>query len=302
VIPVLHVITRLTVGGAAARLARVPAVIHQPHGHIFYGYWAPRRTALYIALERWAAGWTDTIVTLTGRGMEEHLARGIGHRAQYAVVPSGVPTAALRARRPGRDAARAALGIPADAFVIVAVGRLVPVKGFDVVVRALPGVRAVVRAAMLLLGGDGPERRALETQARVAGVGPAVRTTGVVNDVLPFLAAADVLAAPSRNEGMGRSIVEGMALGLPVVATDAGGIPDVVGADEAGRLVGVDDVAALTTALIELGCDCRLRAKLGEAAIDRAERFSTAEAAHRMRRVYDLLVTAKGLDRSRGRR
>jgi len=63
-------------GRLAARLARVPAVIHQPHGHVFYGYWGAPRTALYVALERWAARWTDRIVTLTERGTEEHLARG----------------------------------------------------------------------------------------------------------------------------------------------------------------------------------------------------------------------------------
>jgi len=84
------------VGRFAAWLAGVPAVIHQPHGHIFYGYWGARKTALFVMLERVAARWTDTIVTLTPTEVEEHLARGIGRRAQFAVVPSGVPTAALR--------------------------------------------------------------------------------------------------------------------------------------------------------------------------------------------------------------
>ena len=89
------------VGRLAARLAGVPVIIHQPHGHIFYGYWGPRKTALFVMLERVAARWTDTIVTLTPREVEEHLERGIGRRAQYAVVPSGVPTAALRDAAPG---------------------------------------------------------------------------------------------------------------------------------------------------------------------------------------------------------
>jgi hypothetical protein len=84
------------VGRLAARLARVPAVIHQPHGHIFYGYYGAGRTALYVGLERVAARWTDRIVTLTDRGTDEHLARGIGRRTQYRTVPSGVPTAAPR--------------------------------------------------------------------------------------------------------------------------------------------------------------------------------------------------------------
>ena len=92
-------------GRLAARLAGVPVIIHQPHGHIFYGYWGARKTALFVMLERMAARWTDTIVTLTPREVEEHLERGIGRRAQYAVVPSGVPTG-----RPARGGAGARRG------------------------------------------------------------------------------------------------------------------------------------------------------------------------------------------------
>jgi len=88
------------VGRLAARIARVPTVIHQPHGHIFYGYYGAGRTALFTALERLAAKWTDRIITLTERGTEEHLARGIGRPEQYVTVPSGVPTERLRASAP----------------------------------------------------------------------------------------------------------------------------------------------------------------------------------------------------------
>src|ERR1700716_2389628 len=65
------------IGRLAAVIARVPAVIHQPHGHVFYGYYSRRRSAVFIVLERQAARWTDRIVTLTDRGSAEHLARGI---------------------------------------------------------------------------------------------------------------------------------------------------------------------------------------------------------------------------------
>src|SRR6266404_5271822 len=198
------------VGRLAARLAGVPAIIHQPHGHIFYGYYGARRTAFYVALERLAARWTDRMVTLTERGIDEHLARGIGHRAQYRAVPSGVPTAELRARAPAR-------------------------------------------------------------------------------------AAADALAAPSRNEGMGRVLVEAMALGLPVVASEVGGIPAVVADGETGRLVPPGEVDALASALIELGRDGALRVKLGAAGAARAEAFSTGVAYAAMRAIYDELAREKGL-------
>ena len=106
---------------------------------------------------------------------------------------------------------------------------------------------------------------------------------------------ADVLAVPSRNEGMGRVIVEAMALRIPVVATAVGGIPDVVTDGECGRLVAPDDVDALAAALIELGRDDALRRKLGEAAEVRAESFSASVASEKLLAVYAALVRAKGL-------
>jgi glycosyltransferase involved in cell wall biosynthesis len=282
-------------GRLAARLARVPAVIHQPHGHIFYGYYGPRRTAFYITLERLAARWTDRIVTLTERGTEEHLARGIGRRPQYRTVPSGVPTAELRGRAPARGAARRALGLADDDFVVGGLGRLVPVKGFDLLVAALPALAASVPSARVLLVGEGPERAALEAQAAALGVGERLRVTGATDDVAHCLAACDVLAAPSRNEGMGRALVEAMALGVPVVGAEVGGIPVVVEDRECGRLVPADDVRALGEALIDLGLDGGLRAKLAARAVVRAEAFSTAVADEAMRAVYDELVQDKRL-------
>jgi glycosyltransferase involved in cell wall biosynthesis len=283
------------VGRLAARLARVPAVIHQPHGHIFYGYYGAGRTALYVGLERVAARWTDRIVTLTDRGTDEHLARGIGRRTQYRTVPSGVPTAELRARAPGRAEARRALGLPADAFVVGALGRLVPVKGFDVLVAALPAVAAAVPSARVLLVGDGPERAALQAQAAACGVGRRLHVTGATAEIARALAACDVLAAPSRNEGMGRALVEAMALGVPVVAAAVGGIPAVVGDGEGGRLVPAGDAAALAAALVELGVDHGLRAKLAAAAPARAEAFSAEAAAAALRAVYDEVARERGL-------
>jgi len=281
------------VGRLAARLARVPVVIHQPHGHIFYGYWGRGRVALFVALERLAARWTDTLVALTPREVEEHVDRGIGRAAQWAVVPSGVPTARLRAAAPTRAAARARLGLPADAFVIAGVGRLVPIKGFDLLVDALPAIAARVPSARALLIGDGEERAALEARAAALGVGERLSITGAVTDVEGVLAAADVLAAPSRNEGMGRVLVEAMAIGLPVVGTTVGGIPDVIIDGECGRLVAPDDAAALAAALAELGSDAALRAKLGAAAAPRAEAFSTDVAAAAMGAIYDGLVRVR---------
>jgi glycosyltransferase involved in cell wall biosynthesis len=209
-------------------------------------------------------------------------------------IPSGVPTATLRARAPARAVARARLGIAEDDFAVVGVGRLVYVKGFDLLVAALPRVVGELPAARLVLVGDGPDRAALKAQAVRLGVADRVVLAGAVAGagagLLDYLAAADVCAAPSRNEGMGRALVEAMALGLPVVGAAVGGVPDVVGPDEAGRLVPAEDSQALADALIELGQDAVLRQKLGEAAGARAEQFTTEVADARLLELYATLV------------
>jgi glycosyltransferase involved in cell wall biosynthesis len=283
------------VGRLAAWLAGVPVVIHQPHGHIFYGYWSRPRTALFVALERIAAHWTDTIVTLTAREVDEHLERGIGRPRQFAVVPSGVPTGALREAAPPREVARARLGLPPEAYVIAGVGRLVPIKGFDLLVAALGEVVAAVPDTHVVLIGEGAEREALRARAEALGVGDRLHITGSVTDVVACLAGADVLVAPSRNEGMGRVLVEAMALSLPVIGTRVGGIVDVILDRECGLLVPPEDPGALAAALVELGQDRALRAKLGAAARPRAEAFSTAVAAAAMGALYERLVRSRKL-------
>jgi glycosyltransferase involved in cell wall biosynthesis len=278
------------VGRLAARLARVPLVVHTPHGHVFYAYWGAARTRLYLGLERLAARWTDRLIALTERGVEEHLARGVGRADQWVAIPSGVETASLRARAPARGLARARTGLPPDATVVVGVGRLIPVKGFDVLIAALPEIRAAVPSVQAVLVGEGPARASLEAQARRLGVGARVRITGVPDDVSPWIAGADVLAVPSRNEGMGRVLIEGMALGVPVVATATGGIPSVLGEGEFGVLVPPDDPPALAAALIDLLRDPARRDKLAEAGRRRAQEFTVEVMVERLIRLYDELA------------
>jgi glycosyltransferase involved in cell wall biosynthesis len=282
-------------GRLAARLARTPAVVHTPHGHIFYGYYGRAWTALFVALERVAAPLTDRIIVLTEREMEEHLERRIGRREQFRVIPSGVDLEAVRALAPPAEEARRRLGVEADCLLLVGVGRLVPVKGFDLLLRALPAILNALPAARLLLVGDGPVRLSLEAQARALGVADRVALVGARAQVAPFLAAADLLVMPSRNEGLGKALVEAMALGRAVVATRVGGIPSVVVDGETGSLVSPDDPAALARAVTELLKDPGLRHRMGDAGRRRAEQFSLAVMESRLLDLYRELCAQKGL-------
>ncbi len=144
-----------------------------------------------------------------------------------------------------------------DAPVILSIARMVPRKGFDLLIRAMPRILAAVPRAQLVLGGEGPEQASLRTLARETGVDHAVRFIGRIaeGDLVDHYRMANVFAMPSRQgprdvEGFGIVLVEAGACGVPVVATRTGGIVDAVADGETGTLVPQEDVPALAEALI----------------------------------------------------
>jgi len=170
--------------------------------------------------------------------------------------------------------ARAAVGTPTDAPVILALGRLHRNKGFDVLLHALPAVPD----AVLWIAGEGPERAALTTLADTLGIAGRVRFLGWRDDVAALLAAADVLCCPSRHEPLGNVVIEAWAHRRPVVAAAAAGPAWLVAAEETGLLVPVDDASALAAALRRLIADPALAARLVDGG-RRAYEDGFAEAA-----------------------
>jgi glycosyltransferase involved in cell wall biosynthesis len=191
------------------------------------------------------------------------------------VVPNGVDATAFRPR--ARDELRARHGLPGG-LLFVCAGRLVTEKGTHHAIRALallPG------DARLLIVGDGGERPHLEQLVRELGVGARVLFAGrQPSELMPeYLAAADVFLFPTEREEAAPLILpQAMACGLPVVASDRGGIGEVIrGSEQAGVLVPAGDVDALTKAMRRLFKDESERAELGRRARARAEQEYTLE-------------------------
>jgi glycosyltransferase involved in cell wall biosynthesis len=201
----------------------------------------------------------------------------------------------IRGEAPPYRTARAWLKVEPETHLIVGLGRLEPIKGFQSLVKALPLVLSAIPSARLLLVGEGSLRMALEADARALGVADRLEIAGVRPDAATFLAAADLVVVPSLNEGMGRVLVEAMALGRPVVATRAGGIPAVVGDGQTGSLVPPNDPPVLARAVSELLKDPGLRQRMGEAGRRRAEQFSLAVMEARLLELYRGLCAEKGL-------
>ncbi|MBI2132360.1 MAG: glycosyltransferase family 4 protein, partial [Candidatus Tectomicrobia bacterium] len=261
-------------GRLAARLAGGCRVVHTPHGHVFYGYFGPWKTRLFIWAERLMARWTDAIVTLTDREAEEHLALGVGRPSQFVTIFSGIPLPGPKARAGTGPSRRRALGLPAEGALVGSVGRLDPIKGHGLLIQAFALLGDRHPGARLILIGEGEKREEYQALARELGVAEGVRFMGWRDDVGDLLEELDLFVFPSRNEGMGRAAVEAMAAGLAVVAARTGGLPEVVREGETGLLVPPGDAAALSAAIDRLLARPEERRAMGEAGRGLAQAYS----------------------------
>ncbi|HEY3332378.1 MAG TPA: glycosyltransferase family 4 protein [Capsulimonadaceae bacterium] len=186
------------------------------------------------------------------------------------VIPNGVEVS--RYASLDRVAARKEIGIDAEAFVVGCIARLSPEKGVDVLIEAA----AALPNTLVLIAGDGPERDVLS-----ANLPPNVRLLGQVASVLPVLAASDVIAVPSRSEGQGIVALEALAAGRAVVASNVGGLPEMIEQNVTGLLVDVGDPTKLADAIRQLVTNDELRRRLGDAGQRYAQGTGDIEARTR---------------------
>jgi len=242
-----------TLGGIAARLARMPVV-------------ATKRTDFPPAhgwLTRWRYGRLVDRVIAISEGVRRAMLSGGVPPQRIVLIHSSVDCDHFHPGISGGPVRRA-LGIGPGDLVVGMVGQLITRKGHDLLLRAQPDCHVI-------FCGDGPQADPLRELAASLGMASRVHFLGFREDVRPVLAAVDVLAMPSRLEGLGVAALEAMAMGLPVVASNVGGLAECVVDGETGRLVPVEHVASLARALRETLGDPRLRRRMGEASRRRAD-------------------------------
>ena len=176
-------------------------------------------------------------------------------RPKITVIPNGIDAGFFASA--GRAEARTALSLPAAAFVVASAARFSPEKGLDILLQAARQRRHMT----FVIAGDGP---LFETLSR--DLPPNVTLLGRLDDIRPLLFAADVFAMPSRREGQGIAALEAMAAGVPVAASQVGGLAEMLTDGETALLVPPGDPEALAAALSRLQSDSRLRRKLAETA------------------------------------
>jgi glycosyltransferase involved in cell wall biosynthesis len=252
--------------GLAGRLAlrgRLPTIF-QPHGWSFYALDGLLRRAA-VAWERLGAHWAHVVLCVSDT--ERRRGESAGIRAHWQVVSNGVDVRELLpASDEDRAAARRRLEL-GEGPLVVCLGRICRAKGQDLLVDAWPRVLGRVPEARLVLVGGGEDAEALRQRA-----GEGITFAGLRSDVPDWLAAANVVAAPSRWEGMSFAMLETMASGRSLVMTDVPGARDALGPDAAG-IVPLGDARALAGAIIVRLLDPSLAAAEGSASRARVERF-----------------------------
>jgi glycosyltransferase involved in cell wall biosynthesis len=235
--------------------------------------WLDRRTA-FIA---------DRVVVNAEDVMRSAIRKEGVRKEQIVYIPNGVGSMA-----PGksRESMRASLGIPANAKVIGAVGRLHASKGHDVLVAAFARLAAEMPDAYLAIAGDGGLRGRLEQQIADLRLAGRAHLLGVRDDIPDLLGAMDIFAHPSRWEGMPNALMEAMAAGLPVVASSVDGIKTLIRDNETGILVKSGAIGDLAAQLRRLILDDGFAMQLGRRA---AQEMKEQFGLDRMCDAYDTL-------------
>ena len=275
--------TAFLYAGPAAKLSGVPVV------------WHVRDLVELGRVGRLLFRLADAIACVSD-AVERHMIRYGGDLDKLWTVTNGIDLEAFRrAARPG--SVRSELHIPPDAPVVCHISQLTPWKGHEFLLGALRQVRSHFPALRVLLVGEAmtPEdaryRHRLERHVRQLGLGDTVTFTGWREDVASVIADSDVVVVPSRAEPFGRAALEALALGKPVVGTDAGGLPELVTHRRTGLLVKYADTDALADALVTLLGAPDVRRYLGENASREARNFTITRTVNQIQNLYDDLLT-----------
>lgn len=270
-------------GRVAGRVLGIP-VVHTVHGWSFRGISESRRLVrfLVVVLERLLARFTALLVVVTEVDRVEGLEHRIGRSEQYRTIRSGLDLESLRSPGYGREWARGRLGLDSGQFVVGTVARLAAAKHLETMVEGFARSGLADEGATLCVIGGGDRLQPLVSLARELGIRGSLHVEPPRTDAARLITAFDVFALTSLWEGLPRALIEAMALGVPVVSTPVGGIPEIVVDEQSGLLVPSRDPAALAVAMRRLHSDPDLRRRLADDAARRVEEFSVQRMRARL--------------------
>ncbi len=262
------------IGRLAGKLAGIDKIFHSPHGHIFYGYYSAMITNLFILMERIAARYSTKIFNLTEKGREEHITQNIAPPEKFVVSSCGIDLLPYKNISPRT--------FPQTRQLLWA-GRFAPIKNPEMVIKVAARLRH--KTYQLRMVGDGELHKRITDQAQKMELRNLI-FPGYADNLISEFKNADLFIITSKNEGFGRVIVEAMAAGLPVIATNVGGISEILKNKENGLLIPPDDDFAMANAIDQLFHDKVLYEKISSNNIQHAQKYSVKNYVKNIVRYY----------------
>jgi len=189
---------------------------------------------------------------------------------------------------------RESLGMTPDQPMVLWVGRLVPIKGCEIFLHACAIVAKYDERVRFFMIGDGPLRDSLRALASELGLTGRLEITGEWTDIVPWMGASDIYVLSSLNEGLGRVLLEAMATRNPLVATDVGGVGEIVVPDETGFLVPPENPERLADGILTLLMDPVRSRAMGEKGFRRSKSFDLQQMTAHTAALYEELLREKG--------
>jgi len=292
-----------SLGRLAAFHSGVPVVIHTFHGHIFHSYFNAAKTRFFLEIERYLAKRTTKIIALSPIQKKElcEIYR-IAPADKFEIIPLGFDLLKFEQEQESkRKKFRAQFNISEDEIAIGIIGRLVPIKNHSLFLKAIKLVSLKTsKKIRAFIVGDGEERDAIEQKAASIGLAfnkhnPKEKNiltfTSWIREIDVCCAGMDIIALTSNNEGTPVSLIEAQASGKPIVATNVGGIENIVVKNETALLSAPGDEKSFAENLLLLVEDERLRTKLSESSREYVRnKFSYQRLCHDMTMLYRSLL------------
>lgn len=291
----LHGYGATTFGRLAAAWRKIPVVLHEHANHTTTPWF--QRVA-----DRVLAPYTDIAIAVSKSTATFVIQARLVPKQRVHVVYLGAPLDEFARPRTAGEvaAARAELGMPADALVVGTVTRLMPSKGNQFFVEAIGRLAPRLPQARFVIVGEGELQADLEAQARALGVADRLLFAGFRRDVAAAYSALDIAVFPSLWEGTPLTAFEALAMGKPIVSTDADGLSDILTPGTDALVVPRRDGPALAEAIAALAGDPARRESLGAAARLTGQRYGIDRFVRRMERLYDLLHETSRATRRQG--
>jgi glycosyltransferase involved in cell wall biosynthesis len=219
--------------------------------------------------------------------------------AKMTVIPNALDINRVHIHH-DRATVRATLGLDNETTAILAIGRLVHVKAFDVLIEAVSRLRSSIKKIRLFIAGDGPLRAQLEAQRNSLDLQDQISFLGFRNDILDLLHASDIFVLSSRHEGIPMTLLEAMALGLPIIATKVGGVQEVIIHDESGIVIPPNNSHEIARACERIISNTRFGRALGTKATERLKReYSGSVFCERLCKLYEMVSGSRNIAPSR---